>query len=104
MDKDLQIAQELKSKIILVTKIIDFRIFGSRARGQAQEYSDLDVFLEVPSLNEKVHDAIQHTAWEVGLLYLMHISILVYTCDEIENSPLRASPIIKNIMQEGVVI
>ncbi|MBI5181212.1 MAG: nucleotidyltransferase domain-containing protein, partial [Nitrospirae bacterium] len=44
--KDYEIAKELKKRLSEVVNLIDFRIFGSRARGEADEYSDMDVFIE----------------------------------------------------------
>jgi predicted nucleotidyltransferase len=51
---DLQIAKELKREIAETVKLLDFRVFGSRARGNADEYSDLDIFLDVESLDESI--------------------------------------------------
>ena len=100
--KDALVARELKDKLAQVTEILDFRIFGSRACGNSQLDSDMDVFLEVPRLNEELDDKIQHIAWETGFKHLMFISVLIFTRHEIEESPLRSSSIVKNIMEEGV--
>jgi hypothetical protein len=62
----------------------------------------LDVFIEVASLDRKARDLIYEIAWEVGLENLIVIAPLVFTEDEIENSPLRASPILININEEGI--
>ena len=37
--QDREIAKELKNKLSEVVHLLDFRIFGSRARGDADEYS-----------------------------------------------------------------
>jgi predicted nucleotidyltransferase len=42
---DYKIAQELKTRIAQVAELIDFRVYGSRARGDDDEYSDMDVFV-----------------------------------------------------------
>jgi predicted nucleotidyltransferase len=100
--KDYEIAKELKERLSKIVCLIDFRVFGSRARGDRDEYSDMDVFLEIESLNKEVKNKILDIIWEVGFKHFIVISPLIMTRDEVEKSPLKASPIIKNIVAEGV--
>ena len=102
--KDYVIAKELKDRLTNVVPLIDLRVFGSRARGDADEYSDMDVFLEVAFLDKKLKKIISDITWEVGFENFVVISILIFTREEIENSPLRSSPIVRNIMEEGVTV
>lgn len=103
-EKDLKIAETLKQRFSAVVPLLDFRVFGSRARGEADEYSDMDVFVEVETLNPQLEEQFADIAWEVGFENFMMISCLIFTRDEIENSPLRASPIVESIFEEGVRI
>jgi predicted nucleotidyltransferase len=100
--RDYSIAREFKRRLAEAVELIDFKVYGSKARGDEDEFSDLDVFIEVASLDRKTRDLIYEIAWEVGLENLIVISPLVFTEDEIENSPLRASPILININEEGI--
>ena len=102
--KDYEIAREVRNRISGVTEILDFRVFGSRARGDAQDDSDMDVFVEVPRLDRGLKQKIREKAWEVGLDNCIVISTLILSKDQVENSPLRASPIVENIFHEGVMI
>ncbi len=102
--KDYQIAEELKRKLSLVVHILDFRIFGSRAWGDMDEYSDLDVFIEIESMSQAIKDRISEIVWEVGFEHFIVISPLIFTRHEIEESPMKASPIVENITREGVKI
>lgn len=101
---DYEIAKELKERLSEVVELIDFRIFGSRARGDEDEYSDMDVFIEVETLDKPLKKKIRDIIWEVGFENSVYISPLVFTRYEIEESPLRASPIVKNINEEGVKV
>jgi len=103
-EDDLRIAEQLKRRLSEVSPIVDFRIFGSRARGDADPGSDMDVFLEVESLDRKVKERLSDIAWEAGFENHMVISLLIFTRDEIENSALRSSPIVTGIAEEGVRI
>ena len=102
--KDLNIALELKKRLSELVQIVDLRVFGSRSRGDADEYSDMDVFIEVERLDKDLKTKILDTAWEVGFDNFMVIAPVIYTRDELENSPLRSSPIVKIIAQEGVQV
>ena len=102
--QDYEIVRKLKEKLFAIVDVVDLRIFGSRASGTADEFSDLDVFLEVPQMDQGLKERIWDAAWEVGLENNRVISILVFTKDEIENSPLRVSPIVINILKEGISV
>lgn len=102
--KDFEIARKLKQRLSGIIPLIDFKVFGSRARGDYDEYSDMDVFIEVESINKELKAKISDIVWEVGFENFIVISPLIFTRDEIEKSPLRASPIVENIAQEGVAV
>lgn len=101
-NEDLQVAKDLKARLSTVVLLVDFKIFGSRARGTDGEYSDMDIFIEVEHLNKTLKRKIRDIVWEVGFENSLYISSLIFTRFEIENSPLRVSPIVKNIMEEGI--
>lgn len=103
-ETDRKIAMELKEKLSNFVELLDFKVFGSRARGDADDYSDLDVFIEVESLDNALKENISAVVWEVGFNNYLVISPLIFTRDELENSPLRVSPIVEAITEEGVAV
>jgi len=103
-DRDYTVARDLKLRLASAVSLVDFRVFGSRARGDADEYSDMDVFIEVDQLDRGLKERIMDISWEVGFENFMVIAPLIFSRDELENSPLRSSPIVKAITTEGVVI
>ena len=68
-------------------------LFGSRARGDADQYSDMDiaVILNEP-VEEKDVDYVSDCAWEAGFEYSTVVVPVVFTREEWENSPERSSP------------
>jgi predicted nucleotidyltransferase len=103
-DNDYTIARDLKLRLASAVSLVDFRVFGSRARGEADEYSDMDVFIEVDQLDRGLKERIMDISWEVGFENFMVIAPLIFSRDELENSPLRSSPIVKAITAEGVAV
>lgn len=80
-------------------------IFVYSAQGQGgdeDEYSDMDVFIEVESIDKVSKERILDMVWEVGFENFIVISPLIFTRGEIERSALRSSPIVRNIVEEGV--
>jgi len=103
-NEDIRIARELKNRLSSLVELLDFKVFGSRARGDADEYSDMDIFFEVESLDGILKDKISEIVWEVGFNNYTVISPLIFTRDELENSPLRSSSIVEIIAKEGVAV
>ena len=101
---DRTIAEILKKRLSEKIPLMDMRIFGSRARGDGDADSDMDVFLKVESLDRNQKETIYDLTWETGLEHGLVISPLIFTREEVENSPIRSSPILINIMREGIVI
>lgn len=101
---DLKTASELKERVSKISPLIDFRLFGSRARGDADEYSDMDVFMEFETLNRELKNRVKAAAWEMTMKTGIVITTLLFSRYEIEDSPLRSSPIIRVIMEEGVPV
>ena len=99
---DYKIAKELKEKLLCETELIDFKVFGSRASEKSTEYSDMDVFIEVNALNKNIKNKIHDIVWDVGFNNFIVISPLICSRYDIEQTALKSSPIIQNIMLEGV--
>lgn len=76
--------------------------FGSRARGDAEEFSDLDMCVVVPEVTPEQREAIRLHAWEVGFAEARVIPTVVLSEEEFERGPMSASTLIVNILREGV--
>ncbi len=103
-EKDFRIARNMRKALSRFVRLRDFRIFGSRINDSFDEYSDMDVFIEVNDLSKELKEKIYEAAWELSLENLIVISVVIFTKDEIQNSPLRSSPLLKNIYRDGIKV
>ena len=79
-------------------------VFGSRARGDAETDSDLDVLVLVEHLNPAIRKTISHCAWEVGFDTGVLIQTVVMTREEAEFGPEQSSLLMLAIEDEGIAV
>ena len=90
--------RELRTKFGL----IDLRLFGSKARGDATEDSDIDVMIELELYTPAIESEIDDLIFSLNLTYDTFISATIFSRDELENGPLSESPLYKAVEREGV--
>ncbi len=101
-EADRKITQAFQQRLKAIVPVLDLRIFGSRARGDATDESDLDVFIEVETLTKTLRERIFELAWEVGFEMDRVISTIVVTRDELQHGATGANPLILHIEREGL--
>lgn len=97
-------AQEFKKRIITAFgPEATVSLFGSAARGDYQEFSDIDVLVLLPfdpdtGTEERVFDLAYEVALECGVVF----GVIVYSRTFWNSEIARVMPLHKNIEREGV--
>ena len=92
----------LKKALMEKFKILDFCIFGSKAKGKASPDSDIDVMIKVEDYTPEIESAIDDLVFEINLAYDCFISTVIFNKKELEEGPLGESPLYKVIEKEGI--
>ncbi len=103
--KDLEIINRLKSLLQDRVKLDRIILFGSRARGDAEPDSDMDVLviLDEP-VSQQSHEEVSDAAWEAGFDAGIVVVPVVVSRDRWENGPDGASLLAMAVREEGLQI
>jgi predicted nucleotidyltransferase len=103
-NRDKQIVHAFKRRLEEFVNIVDLRVFGSRARGDNDPDSDLDIFIVVEDLTPDLRRSISEIAWEIGFEHDQVISTTVTTSYNLEHGAMGANPLIFSIDREGIPV
>lgn len=98
----IQAAQRCISSEFVVDRII---LFGSAAKGQADEESDVDILIvlrDIPS--HRIRNRISSIILDINLEYDTNLSGLVVDKKSWDDGPLSVLPIHEEVEREGILI
>jgi predicted nucleotidyltransferase len=93
---------DLKTILTKNYKLLDFRIYGSKAKGTDSQASDLDIMIVLEDHSSATESRIDDLIFEINLKYDCFITALFFSRQELEIGPLAESPIYKKVLQEGI--
>ena len=99
----LKLAAEVRQRLVdalgAPVKVI---LFGSQARGDATRYSDIDLFVILPTLDDKVRFLVSDITWEVGYEAGKVISAIPTTQEKMKRHAFL--PLYQNVKKEGIAV
>jgi predicted nucleotidyltransferase len=107
-ERDRQIAMEFRRRLPaeVSNRLRKLIIFGSRARGDAADDSDLDVIVLVdrksPELEAKLDDVAYSVMWDHDFRPI--ISLKVFDETKFKNLVDKGFSFYRNVIQEGIVL
>jgi DNA polymerase sigma len=102
-EAEQQVLDRLRALLAAKLPLYRLILFGSRARGDADYYSDLDVvvILDGP-LDEAAREVISDCAWEAGFAQGVVVVPVAFSRQEWENGPERHSLLAQAVAAEGI--
>jgi predicted nucleotidyltransferase len=104
-DRDRKILERFKRRLVERLSLNRVVLFGSRARGDADEYSDMDVLVV---LNEPVdgraREYVSNAAWEAGFEQGVVVVPITVSRAEWEDGPERSSLLAIAVAEEGIPV
>ena len=94
----------LRTKLLKNYGLLDFRIYGSKAKGTDVEDSDLDIMIVIEDYSPLVESEIDDLIFDINLKYDCFITALYFGRKELDMGPLKESPIYKKILREGICL
>lgn len=100
----LAIGKKLAERIRVLAHDSKIILYGSSARGETDEFSDVDIYVELPDSCDRslLETEINDIAWQIGFDNDRMIQTVVYRKSDVWETPRRSSPFIKAIHREGV--
>ncbi len=88
---------------MLEDKVYKIVLYGSVAKGVADEHSDVDVLVVVSSVSDEVRRAVAEAAFETSLQFNEPIEYVVMSIDEYKMG-LESNPFVHEVERWGVVL
>lgn len=102
---DWQVVQRLKHMLQQRVKVHQIILFGSRARGDADMESDMDVLVVLDQpINRETRDAISECSWQTGFDAGIIVTAIPFTREEWEHGPEHYSPLAEAVRTDGVLV
>jgi predicted nucleotidyltransferase len=105
VNADVELLKRCKDAIRRVVPDADVILYGSRARGDADEYSDYDILIIVDgSVNMALEERILDKIYPLELETCQVLTFIVYSKQDWNSALYQVMPLHKNVDRDGVIL
>jgi predicted nucleotidyltransferase len=103
-DNELAAIRKLKDILVRDYGLVEMKLIGSKARGDSDPESDIDLVIVVRELDRRVRLGIFGLCSDIGLEHDTVLSPIVYSLQEFDGPLTRVTPFYRNVEREGVLL
>lgn len=96
---------ELKNKLLKRFSEVELILFGSKVRGDFEEFSDIDILILVDkNVDQRLKDDIIEIAYDIELKYDIVFGFIIENKKSWRSSRYKVMPIYQNVEREGIIV
>lgn len=99
---DAKLFEEFSAKVRAQFPDAKIWAFGSRARGDAHEGSDLDICVALAVVTPEIKERIRYISWEISYESGVLLTSIIFEEERMRKGPLSKSTIVNTILREGI--
>ena len=96
--------KKLKEKLARDFRLVELRLFGSKARGDSDPESDIDLLIVLEDYDRQTEQAVSHLCFEISIEYGVLLVPVLYSRAEYESDLTRVTPFYQNVSKQGVLV
>jgi len=101
---ELEALRKLKEALARDFRLVELRLFGSKARGDSDPESDIDVLIVLEVLNRGIRRQVSALCCDSSIDHHVVISPVLYSLAEFTSGHTRITPFYQNVEREGVSV
>jgi len=104
-NNELDAIYELKNELLKSYPGVELILFGSKARDDSEELSDIDILILVDkNVSHNLKDKIIEIAYDIELKYDIVFGLVIENKKSWESSRYKVMPLYQNVQREGILV
>jgi uncharacterized protein len=103
-DNELVALKKLRETLASSFKLVELRLFGSKARGDSHRESDIDVLIVLETLDWETRKAICDLCTDISIDYSVVLAPTLFSLTEFKSDLTRATPFYQVVSRESLVL
>lgn len=95
---------KLKNILSKNYKLIQMKLFGSKAKRNYSDESDIDLLIVLDNYDWKIENEIYEICFEIGLEYDVLLSPVIFSKKEFDDNLTKITPFYKIVAKEGLLL